>query len=202
MTKPIKVPRQPELEQLGSFFLEIRLNQISIMTGKPKRAAFTYYEKDYLKKYYENKDKYPDVEARREIASYFDKPLTQISNWFKNERAATGDSKNWVRPSYKNGRFRKRAREDETLLHGTTGSTLPGNETTVNDTINSSVSEVLPKPKNRKKELIASFKAEMSFDGFEQLKGVPTSTPRPDVSFKEIPGSLPALSPVSINYAA
>ena len=123
---------------------------------KIKRAAFSDEEKDLLFAEY-GANKYPSMEKRHELSKRLRKPVTQITNWFKNQRAQSGDSKSWVRPS-KRTSFRKRVRQEDDE------PATPVNEITINssvcsgnlvidesfNTMNSSHSEILPKPKQRK----------------------------------------------------
>ena len=108
------------------------------MTGKPKRG-FTDFEKDYLTKFYENENKYPNIEVRSEIAKYLDRSETQINTWFRHKRRVTGESKNWSLLMSRLNGPRKRGREDEIRANESSTSTLLDNNTNVNDTINSSV---------------------------------------------------------------
>jgi hypothetical protein len=60
--------------------------------AKPKRAAYTDEEKEFLFTSY-RENPYPSVSRRTEIADFLKKPFSQISCWFKNQRARSGDFK-------------------------------------------------------------------------------------------------------------
>jgi len=76
---PIKPAGSPPSDQANS-------------AAKPKRAAYTDEEKEFLFTSY-RENPYPSVSGRTEIADFLKKPFSQISCWFKNQRARSGDFK-------------------------------------------------------------------------------------------------------------
>jgi len=172
------------------------------MPQKPKRALFSDQEKDVLMSEYET-EKYPKPERREQIAKILRKPVSQIANWFKNRRAQSGDSKSWVRPHGK--RVRNNDDNPDTPHNeiSMVSSICSGNlviDESYN-TLNSSHSEVLPKPKQRKLNpkpsmTIVDIKEELVDNISNPLHAqnfVSMSTPRHDLSLKD------AFAPSSIS---
>ena len=177
---------------------------------KIKRALFSDEEKQLLMAQYEQVTKYPSKEWRQQLAKRLGKPVTQISNWFKNQRAQSGDSKSWIRPSKRNG-LCKRAREDDvdpltpvnevSMVSSICSGNLDIDESY--NTMNSSHSEILPKPKQRKMNpqksmQIVDIKQENEVSvckPSQTQRSVPMSTPYHDLSIKDVFAPSP-ISPV------
>ena len=176
---------------------------------KIKRALFSDEEKQLLMSEYE-KDKYPTPEWRQQLAKRLRKPVTQIANWFKNQRAQSGDSKSWIRPAKCNG-LRKRARQDDdqplTPVNDLSiASSICSGNLVIDEsynTMSSSHSEILPKPKQRKMNpqksmTIVDIKQENERNTSkpsQTQRSVPMSTPRHDLSIKDVFAPSP-ISPV------
>jgi hypothetical protein len=177
---------------------------------KIKRALFSDEEKELLLAQYEHVSKYPSKEWRQQLAKRLEKPVSQIANWFKNQRAQSGDSKSWIRPSTRNG-LRKRARQDDdqpltpvnevSMVSSSCSGNLVIDESY--NTMNSSHSEVLPKPKQRKMNsqktmTIVDIKQESEgniCNSSPTQRSVPMSTPRHDHSINDVFAPSP-ISPV------
>jgi hypothetical protein len=177
---------------------------------KIKRALFSDEEKELLMAEYEHVTKYPSKEWRQQLSKRLGKPVTQITNWFKNQRAQSGDSKSWIRPSTRNG-LRKRARQDDdqpltpvnevSMISSTCSGNLVIDESY--NTMNSSHSEILPKPKQRKmnpQKSITIVDIKQESEGnickpSQTQRSVPMSTPRHDLSIKDVFAPSP-ISPV------